>query len=114
MPDEAAAMTGHGAPRVAQLNVTLRAGLDAARAKRVLHALQDTLLVPNGLYLAGGLVDAGGTRGFCRELAGIVTRADGGDLTERDRLKIQVWLAAVPQLAEYAVGPLRPADRPGP
>jgi len=104
-------MGGH-APRVAQLNVTLRSGLNAVRAQRLLHALQDRLLVPGGLYLSGGLA-GGGTRGFCREIAGVVIRADGSDLTERDRLKIQVWLAAAPQVAEYSVGPLQPADRPG-
>jgi uncharacterized protein YggL (DUF469 family) len=107
-------MTGQGTPQVAQLNITLRAGLDAARAKRVLHALQDRLLVPGGLYLSGGLVGGGETRGFSREIAGVVIRADGGDLTERERLKIQVWLAAAPQVAEYWVGPLRPAGHPGP
>ena len=102
-------MTGHKA-LVSQLDATLKPGLGRRQAERVLNELQDIMLMPNGLYLAGGAAKGGDVSGFCAEIAGTVTRANGGDLSERDRQKIGLWLAMAPQLVEFSLGPLRPAQ----
>jgi uncharacterized protein YggL (DUF469 family) len=94
---------------VARLEATLSAGLDARAARGVLRSLEDKALVQSGLYLDGGLRDAGDPPGG-RRIAGFVTRADGRDLTERERTRVEAWLASIPQIIAFSVGPLQPAD----
>lgn len=98
---------------VSQLNATLTLGLDTKEAGRVLRELQDAMLMPNGLFLSGGLAESGEESGFCPEIAGFVTRANGSDLSERDRMKVELWLAITPQVVEFSVGPLRPVGSLG-
>ena len=94
------------------MRATLIHRLDLKRAEKVLHSLQDDLLVPSGLYLNGGLSHFGDESKLSPEIAGLVTRADGGDVTERDRKKVETWLAARPQVTEFSMGTLKPADSP--
>src|SRR5262245_66465519 len=96
------------APLVSQLRANLTHGLSSKSARRILHSLQDKLLVPSGLYLDGDLVHLGNGSNFSPEIAGFVTRADGSDLSERDRKKVEAWLAANPQVTEFSMGPLEP------
>jgi len=97
---------------VSQLRATLRLGLDSNRSEKILRALQEELLIPYGLYLDGGLSHPGDDSGLSPEIAGLVTRADGRDLSERDRKRVEAWLAAAPQVTEFSMGPPRPADSP--
>ena len=59
-----------------------------------------------------GLSHFGDESKLSPEIAGLVTRADGGDVTERDRKKVETWLAARPQVTEFSMGTLKPADSP--
>ncbi len=97
---------------VSELRATLRHGLDLQAAEKVLHALQDNLLVLIGLYLSGGLNHPGGAADFSPEIVGLVTRADGSDLSERERRKVEAWLVAMPQVTEFSMSPLKPANSP--
>jgi hypothetical protein len=94
---------------VSQLRATLSLGLDAKAAEKILHALQEDLLIPYGLYLDGGLSRSAGDAGLSPEIAGLVTRADGRDLSERDRKRVEAWLASTPQVIEFSMGPPTPA-----
>ena len=105
------AMTNR-AELVSQLRATLTHGLTSKRARKVLRSLEDELLVPHGLYLNGGLNHSGDGSKFSPEIAGFVTRADGSDITERDRKKVEAWLAATPDITEFSMGTLQPADSP--
>jgi len=97
---------------VSELRATLTRGLDLKSAKRVLHSLQDNLLVASGLYLNGGLAHLGDKSDLSPEIAGLITRADGRDISERDRKKVETWLAAMPEVTEFSMGSLKPADSP--
>jgi len=97
---------------VSELRAILVPGLDLKSAERVLHKLQDDLLVPGGLYLNGGLSHFGNGSDLSPEIAGLVTRADGRDISERDRCKVEAWLAAMPQVNGVSMGSLKPADSP--
>ena len=105
-------MMSDRAELVSQLRATLSLGLAARKSEQILHALQDDLLIPAGLYLNGGLSHLGGDCGLSPEIAGLVTRADGRDITERDRKRVEAWLASTPQVTEFSIGPPRPADSP--
>jgi uncharacterized protein YggL (DUF469 family) len=89
---------------VSQLKATLRLGLDARQAEKVLRALEEEVLIPAGLYLNGGLSRF--DDGRSPEIAGLVTRADGRDMTERDRKRVEAWLASTPQVIEFSMGQL--------
>lgn len=97
---------------VCGLRASLVHGLDPGRAQALLHVLEDELLVPAGLYLDGGLQHAGVSSPYSPEIAGLVMRADGRDLAERDRARVEAWLVAQPLVAEFAVGPRKPAGSP--
>jgi uncharacterized protein YggL (DUF469 family) len=97
---------------VSHMRASLGLGLDLKHAERILHALQDDFLVPNGLYLDGGLAHFGVASMLSAEIAGLVTRADGKDLSERDRNRVQGWLAKNAQVTEFSMSPLKPADSP--
>lgn len=98
--------------RVCGLRASLAHGLGAGRAQALLQVLENELLVPAGLYLDGGLLHADAASAYSPEIAGIVTRADGRDLAERDRARVEAWLAAQPLVAEFSVGPCMPASSP--
>jgi uncharacterized protein YggL (DUF469 family) len=98
--------------RVSQLRATLSLGLDAKQSEKILHALQEELLIPYGLYLDGGLSHFGDDSGLSPEIAGLVTRADGRDLSERDKKRVEAWLASTPQVREFSISPPKPADSP--
>jgi hypothetical protein len=98
--------------QVCGLRASLVHGLDAGRARALLQVLEDELLVPAGLYLDGGLQQLGPDAGYSPEIAGVVTRADGRDLAERDRTRVELWLTAQPLVTEFFVGPLAPAGSP--
>jgi uncharacterized protein YggL (DUF469 family) len=91
---------------VSRLHVAFGMGVERKKAARILRQLEDTVLIPGGLYLHGGLQVSKDNPDLSPEITGIVTRADGQDLTERDRLKVEAWLASAPQVAEFSVGPL--------
>jgi uncharacterized protein YggL (DUF469 family) len=96
---------------VAQLRATLSRELDPKASRKILHSLEDKVFVPGGLYLDGGLTDSTDpSRG--PEIAGLLTRADGRDLTERERKRVEAWLASIPQIIAFSVGPLQPANAP--
>ena len=97
---------------VSQLRAALTHGLDLKNSKKVLHALQDKFLVPNGLYLNGGLSHFGADSLLSPEIVGLVTRADGRDLTEPERKKVEAWLGSIPQITEYSLGSLKPSNSP--
>jgi len=97
--------------RVSQLRATLSLGLDAKGSEKILRALED-LLVPHGLYLDGGLKHSGDNSGLSPEIVGLITRADGRDLSERDKRWVEAWLASTPQVAEFSMSPPKPADSP--
>lgn len=97
---------------VSELRATLTHGLNLQGAEKVLHALQDNLLVLTGLYLNGGLHHFGDKAEFSPEIVGLVTRADGSDLSERDRRKIEAWLVSTPQVTEFSMSPLKPVNSP--
>jgi hypothetical protein len=92
------------AERVSQLRAVLRLGLDAQQSGEVLRALEEEILIPYGLYLDGGVNHFDGGRS--PEIAGLVARADGRDMTERDRKWVEVGLASTPQVVEFSMGPL--------
>ncbi len=97
---------------VSELRATLPHGLDLKSAEKILHALQDNLLVLTGLYLNGGLNHFGDQAEFSPEIVGLVTRADGSDLSERERSKVEAWLVATPQVLEFSLSALKPANSP--
>jgi uncharacterized protein YggL (DUF469 family) len=97
---------------VSQVRANLRHGLEKKRAQKVLHCLQDELLIPNGLYLNGGLAHFSDAVNLSAEIVGLLTRADGKDVSERDRTKLELWLAAKSEVAEFSVGPLKPSNDP--
>ena len=97
---------------VSQMRASLTHRLELKRAESVLHTLQDELLVPNGLYLNGGLSHFGDASDLSPEIVGLVIRADGTDISERDRSKVEAWLGANPHVTEFSMGPLKPADSP--
>ena len=94
---------------VAQLKATLAPGLDLNAATRVLHTIEDKYLVPSGLYLDGGLAPRKGPRAPF-EIVGVVTRADGADLSERERKTVDEGLRTIGNIARFSLGRLRPAD----
>ena len=95
--------------RVCGLRASLVHGLDTGRAQALLQILEDELLVPAGLYLDGGLRHAEAASAYSPEISGLVTRADGRDLAERDRGRVEAWLAMQPLVTEFSVGPCVPA-----
>src|SRR5580765_3673047 len=97
---------------VSQLRANLTHGLSLRNARRVLHSLQDKILVPNGLYLNGGLAHFGDGSNLSPEISGRLTRADGSDISERDRTRVEVWLAANARVTEFSMGPLTREDSP--
>ncbi len=101
---------GATAELVSQLRATLGHGVRPKDAERTLHALQDELLVPRGLYLNGGLSHAGNDSKLSPEIVGVVTRADGRDLSELDVRRISAWLGRNPAIAGFSMGPLMPMD----
>ncbi len=94
---------------VSQLKATLVAGLDLDAATGVLHAIEDKYLVPSGLYLNGGLMPRRGPKAPF-EIVGVVTRADGADLSERERKTVDAGLRTIGKIAQFSMGPLKPAD----
>ena len=96
---------------VSQLRASLRHGIRSKDAEKVLHALQDELLVPRGLYLNGGLSHLRNDD-LSPEIVGLVTRADGRDLSDLDVTRITAWLGQNPAIAEFSMGPLKPANSP--
>ncbi len=98
---------GATAELVSQLRATLGHGVRPKDAENTLHALQDELLVPRGLYLNGGLSHADGSE-LSPEIVGLVTRADGRDLSELDVRRISAWLGSNPAIAEFSMGALMP------
>ena len=101
---------GATAELVSQLRATLAHGVPPKDAERILHELQDELLVPRGLYLNGGLSHSGNDTELSPEIVGLVTRADGRDLSELDVRRITAWLGRNPAIAEFSMGPLMPMD----
>jgi uncharacterized protein YggL (DUF469 family) len=97
---------------VSQLRANLSHGCRLKDAEKVLHLLQDELLVPRGLYLNGGLHHFGDGSDLSPEIVGLVTRADGRDLSERDLIQVTTWLGKQPAITEFSMGPLKPADSP--
>ena len=97
---------------VSQLRASLSHGLKSEDAEQVLHALEDELLVPRGLYLDGGLEHSGDESELSPEIAGLVTRADGRNLTQLEVTRVATWLGANPAIGEFSMGPLKPADSP--
>ena len=97
---------------VSQLRANLSHRLRLKDAEKVLHSLQDELLVPRGLYLNGGLAHFGDASDLSPEIVGLVTRADGRDLADLDVRRINAWLSAHPAITEFSMGPLKPADSP--
>ena len=83
------------------MRATLRLGLTAKQAEKILRALEDDVLISAGLYLDGGLSHPG--EGLSSEIAGALCRADGRDLTERDRKRVEAWLASTPQVREFSM-----------
>jgi uncharacterized protein YggL (DUF469 family) len=100
-------MTGR-AELVSQLRATLSLGLDSRQSEKVLHALEEDVLIPAGLYLNGGVSHFDAR--LSPEIAGLVARADGRDITERERKRVEAWLASTPQVIEFFMGPPKPAD----
>jgi hypothetical protein len=95
---------------VCRIEAELVPGMGRKGAEKVLEKFEDTVLVLTGLFLDGGLeMPEPGSQAASR-IAGRVTRADGGDLTERDRQRIDGWLAMSGDVAKHSVGPLVPAD----
>ena len=93
---------------VADLRATLVAGLDLNAATDVLQSLEDKYLVPSGLYLDGGLAPRSGPKSPY-EITGVVTRADGADLSERDRKSVDAGLRSMKRIAQFTLSPRRPA-----
>jgi uncharacterized protein YggL (DUF469 family) len=96
---------------VSQLRATLSYGIRLKDAEKVLHSLQDELLVPRGLYLNGGLSHLRNDE-LSSEIVGLVTRADGRDLSDLDVRRITAWLGKNPAIAEFSMGSLKPANSP--
>ena len=96
---------------VSQLRATLSLGLTPRQCEKILQALEEDALIPAGLYLDGGLSHAGAKSGLSPEIAGLLTRVDGRNLTERDCKRVEAWLATIPKVIEFSVGPPRPAGR---
>jgi uncharacterized protein YggL (DUF469 family) len=90
---------------ISDLNATLVTGLSAKAAEKLLRSLEDELMLMGGLYLDGELLE-----GEPRKIGGVITRADGTDLTERDRAKVENWLVSRREVTRFEVGPLKPAD----
>lgn len=84
-----------------QLRATLSLGMTAKQAGKILRALEEGVLIPAGLYLDGGLSDA--ADGLSPEIGGMVIRADGRDMTERDRKRVEAWLASTPGVIEFSI-----------
>jgi uncharacterized protein YggL (DUF469 family) len=102
---------GTAAELVSQLSVTLSQGRRLKDAEKVLRSLEEELLIPRGLYLDGGLQHAGEGADTSPEIAGLVTRADGRDLSERDVTLVVAWLGKQPAIAEFSMGPLKSVER---
>ena len=96
---------------VSQLKATLASGLDHNAATGVLHAIEDKYLVPSGLYLNGGLAPRSGPKAPY-QIIGVVARADGTDLSDRERKSVDAGLRTIGQIASFTLGPLKPADSP--
>jgi uncharacterized protein YggL (DUF469 family) len=101
---------GTAAALVSQLHASLGQGCRPKDAEKMLRSLEEELLIPRGLYLDGGLQHLGGSD-VSPEIAGLVTRADGRDLSERDVTLVAAWLGKQPAIAEFSMGPLKSADR---
>jgi uncharacterized protein YggL (DUF469 family) len=95
---------------VCRLHAAFSTTAGPRKAARILQKLEDTLLIPAGLYLHGELRVSKDAPDLAPEITGFITRADGKDLTERERLRVESWLASTPQLVEFSVGPLIRAD----
>jgi uncharacterized protein YggL (DUF469 family) len=102
---------GTGAELVSQLRASLGHGCRLKDAEKVLRSLEEELLIPRGLYLDGGLQHSGKGADVSPEIVGLVTRADGRALSERDVTQVAAWLGKQPAIAEFSMGPLKPADR---
>jgi uncharacterized protein YggL (DUF469 family) len=102
---------GTAAALVSQLHASLGQGCRPKDAEKMLRSLEEELLIPRGLYLDGGLQDSGDGADASPEIAGLVTRADGRDLSERDVTLVATWLGKQPAIAEFSMGPLKSADR---
>lgn len=96
---------------VSQLRASLGHGCRLKDAEKVLRSLEEELLIPRGLYLDGGLQRPGEGAEASAEITGLVTRADGRDLSERDVTLVATWLGKQPAIAEFSMGPLKSADR---
>ena len=99
-----------GGELVSQLRASLRHGLRPRDAQAVLRSLEDEVLVPRGLYLDGGLADSGNGSDLSPEIVGLVTRADGTNVSELEVSRVTAWLGKNPAIAEFSMGPLRPAS----
>src|SRR4051794_29669286 len=93
---------------VCQLKATLIAGLDLNAATDVLQSIEDKYLVPSGLYLNGGLTPRAGPKAPY-EIVGVITRADGADLSDRERKSVDAGLRTVRKIAQFSLGALKPA-----
>jgi uncharacterized protein YggL (DUF469 family) len=95
---------------VSQLRASLRHGLRLEDAEAVLRSLEDEVLVPRGLYLDGGLADSGNDSDMSPEIVGLVSRADGSNVSELEVSRVSDWLGKNPAIAEFSMGPLKPAE----
>jgi uncharacterized protein YggL (DUF469 family) len=102
---------GTAAAIVSQLHASLGHGCRLKDAEKVLRSLEEELLIPRGLYLDGGLQHPGEGSDASPEIAGLVTRADGRDLSERDVTLVAAWLGKQPAIAEFSMGPLKSVER---
>jgi uncharacterized protein YggL (DUF469 family) len=94
---------------VSQLRASLAHGLRLKDAEAVLRSLEDEVLVPRGLYLDGGLAHSGDSD-VSPEIVGLVTRADGRNVSELEVSRVTAWLGKNPAIAEFSMGPLKPAS----
>jgi hypothetical protein len=95
---------------VSQLRASLRPGLRLKDAEAVLRSLEDEVLVPRGLYLDRGLAHSANDADVSPEIVGLVTRADGRNVSELEVSRVTDWLGRHPAIAEFSMGPLTPAS----
>jgi uncharacterized protein YggL (DUF469 family) len=95
---------------VSQLRASLSHGLGLKDAEKVLRSLEDEVLVPRGLYLDGGLAHSRNDADVSPEIVGLVMRADGKDVSELEVSRVSAWLGKNPAIAEFSMGPLKPAS----
>jgi len=95
---------------VSQLRASLSHGLRLKDAEAVLRSLEDEVLVPRGLYLDGGLAHSGNDSDVSPEIVGLVARADGRNVSELEVSRVSAWLGKNPAIAEFSMGPLKPAS----